>query len=115
MLPNRDYAYIRLMIDSSKKARKFIHGKNRLDIETDEVLALALEHLIELAGEAASNVSIEFRSKHPEIPWESIIGIRERIAHKYVNVNLNIIWSIVAKDLPSLIGQLEKLSGEEAG
>ena len=46
-----------------------------------------------MIGEAAANVSGQFRDAHPEIPWREIIGMRNRLIHYYSNVSLDIISS----------------------
>jgi uncharacterized protein with HEPN domain len=53
-------------------------------------------------GEAANKISAEFREKHPEIPWSSIIGTRNIIVHGYDQVKLQIVWDIICKDLSTL-------------
>ena len=73
------------------------------------MLALAVIHLIEIIGEASKSVSEEFRENHPEVPWELIAGTRNRLAHGYIDVDLDVIWAIVKKDLPGLIRKLKTL------
>ncbi|MBA3074525.1 MAG: DUF86 domain-containing protein [Anaerolineae bacterium] len=53
-------------------------------------------------GEAANNVSIEFQAEHPEIPWSSIIGTRNVIAHGYDQIKTRIVWDIIKNNLSSL-------------
>ena len=78
-------------------------------MDADEKLTLALVRLIEVLGEAAKGVSQTFRETHPEISWREIAGTRDRLIHGYFDVDLNIVWQIVTKDLPALILQLEKI------
>ena len=73
------------------------------------MLALAVIHLIEIIGEASKSVSEEFRENHPEVPWELIAGTRNRLAHGYIDDDLDVIWAIVKKDLPGLIRKLKTL------
>lgn len=101
------------MLDYALKAVDFTQGRSRADLEADEVLGLAVTHLIEIIGEAARNVSGELRDRHPEIPWDLIIGTRNRLSHGYIDVDLDIIWAIITGDLPSLIAQLECVLNEE--
>lgn len=58
-------------------------------------------------GEAANRASKEEQSLHPEIPWSSIIGLRHRWIHRYDVVDDDILWQILAHDLPSLVVHLE--------
>lgn len=104
-----DTTRLQHMLDYSKKACEFTQGKTQADLESDEVLTLAIVRLIEIIGEAAANVSLERREQLPDIPWNEIIGMRNRIVHAYFDVNLNIVWDTVTYNLPSLIAQLERL------
>lgn len=64
------------------------------------MLALSLVRLLEIIGEAANNVSEGFRSEHPDIPWRKVVGIRKRLIHGYFDLDLDIVWDTVRKDLP---------------
>ena len=97
------------MLDYSQKAVQFTRGYNRADLDTNEMLALAVIHLIEIIAEASKSVSKEFSDKYPEIPWDAIAGTRNRLALGYIDVDLDIIWTIVKKDLPGLIRKLKRI------
>ena len=84
-------------------------GKSRDDIAHDEALSLALIHLLQVIGEAARRVSQEFTDLHPEIPWRAIVGMRHKVVHDYVSVDLDVVWSVVAQDLAPLADGLSKL------
>jgi uncharacterized protein with HEPN domain len=101
------------MIDYAQKALQFTHGKNRTDLDTNEMLSLSIVHLIEIIGEAAKNVSTGLRERHPEVPWELIYGTRNRLAHGYIDVDLDIIWTIVTKELTPLVKNLKRILKEE--
>jgi uncharacterized protein with HEPN domain len=71
-------------------------------------LQLALVRLIEIIGEAATRVSKETRAACPIIPWDDVIGMRNKLIHGYDSVDLDILWDTVTDDLPPLIEELEK-------
>ena len=77
-------------------------------------MQLALTRLMEIVGEAANRVSEATRQRYPQIPWRPIIGTRNRLAHGYDVVDIDILWDIVRNDLPPLIGQLGAIVGEGA-
>jgi uncharacterized protein with HEPN domain len=101
------------MLDFALKAIEFNRGKTRSDLDSDEMLAMATVHLVELIGEASRTVSEEVRIEYPEVPWESITGTRNRLARGYIDVDLDIIRTIVANDLPPLIVQLKRILKNE--
>ena len=68
-LPEGDAVRLRHMLDYAQKTLEFTKSKKRADFDSDEMLALAIIHLIEIIGEASKSVSEEFRYSHPEIPW----------------------------------------------
>jgi uncharacterized protein with HEPN domain len=53
-------------------------------------------------GELAKALPKEFRSENNQIAWKNISGLRDITAHKYHTLNLDIIWSVVKNDIPTL-------------
>jgi uncharacterized protein with HEPN domain len=72
------------------------------------MLNLVLVRLLEIVGKAAARVPIGQRDRWPAIPWEPIIGLRNRLIHGCHDVDLDILWIIVTKDLPALVAELER-------
>ena len=106
-----DEVRLRHMLDAARKALSFTHGRSRVDLDTDEQLALAIVRLLEIIGEAAKQVTTETRTSHPEIPWREIAGTRDRLIHGYFDVDLDVVWSIATGDLPGLVASLESILG----
>jgi uncharacterized protein with HEPN domain len=110
---SNDVVRVRHMLDFACKAVKFNREKTRADLDSDEILAMATIHLVELIGEASRTVSEELRKEYPVVPWESISGTRNRLAYGYIDVDLDIIRTIVTEDLPPLIVQLRRILKNE--
>jgi len=81
----------------------------REDLEEDRGFTLALTKLVEIIGEAAARVSEKLRESHEEIPWRQITGTRNRLIHGYDAVDYDILWGIVDRELPILLGQLDSV------
>ena len=64
---------------------------------------------IEIIGEAAKNLSAEFRDKHPDIPWKRMAGMRDRVIHAYFGVDADLVWEVVEKHVPELKSRIESL------
>ena len=100
------------MLDHAVEAVEMIRGHTRADLDKDRKLNLALVRLVEIVGEAAAHVSDAERRRHPEVPWEDIVGMRNRIVHGYDEVDFDILWDIVELHLPPLIAELRAAPGE---
>jgi len=62
-----------------------------------------------IIGEAAKNLSAEFRDKHPDIPWKRMAGMRDRVIHAYFGVDADLVWEVVEKHVPELKSRIESL------
>jgi len=100
---------VRHMLDAAREAVSFTRNKTRKAFNKDRMLALSLVRLIEIIGEAASQVTEEFQEKHSEIPWSQIIAMRNRLIHAYFDIDLDRVWDTVKDDLPPLIAQLQRV------
>jgi uncharacterized protein with HEPN domain len=101
-----DVIRLRHMQEVVEKALEFSAGKKRADLDTEQMLVLALVKCVEIIGEAANKVSDESRLELPAIPWADIIGMRHRLIHGYFDINLDIVWTTVTQELPGLLEQL---------
>ena len=102
-----DEVRLRHMLDAAREAVSFARGRTRGDLNNDRQLVLALVKGVEIVGEAATQVTEPTRQRLPEIPWEQIVGMRNRLVHAYFDLNLDIVWKTVQGDLPELISLLE--------
>jgi len=96
-----------------RDAISFATGRQRDALDTDRMLALSLVKCIEIIGEAAGRISEEVRSRHSQIPWRDIVGMRHRLIHAYYDVNLDILWKTIVEDLPPLVTSLDGILSSE--
>ncbi len=104
---------LRHMLDHAREALAMARGETRADLDSNRMLTLALVKLLEIIGEAANRVRGEDQARYPQIPWQQLIGLRNRLVHGYDQVDLDILWRIVAGDLPALVAELERIASEE--
>jgi uncharacterized protein with HEPN domain len=107
-----DRVRLRHILDALNAAMRFVRGRRRSDLDTDEMLLFALVRAIEIVGEAASKISDETRAAMPDVPWASITGMRHRLVHAYFDVNRNILWTTVTESVPALATRLQALLDE---
>ena len=98
--------------DSARLARSYVEGMSAEDFLVDARTQQAVVMNLVIIGEAATRLMQDhpgFVEKHPEIPWRNMKGMRNRIAHGYFDIDLEIVWDTVQKSLPDLIACLEKI------
>jgi uncharacterized protein with HEPN domain len=61
---------------------------------------------IAVIGEAVKRVSQTTRSRHPEIPWKDIAGMRDRLIHGYDSVDIDELWKTATEDVPLLLARV---------
>ena len=109
--------YKLFLLDILEASSRVSEAAAHLDLEslmTDWAVQGVVLWNLQVIGEAVRNVPQEIRELAPEIEWQRITGLRNRIAHEYFGINWEITHNIIHKHLPPLtIGitqLLEKLS-----
>jgi uncharacterized protein with HEPN domain len=102
-LTDNDRIRLHRMLEAAEAAMAFCHGRARADLDTDTMLRMALQHALQIVGEAASRVSAEGRSAVPALDWVAMAGMRHRLVHAYFDIDRQIVWDTVHTGLPPLM------------
>lgn len=111
MIENRLSDYIHHIQQAAIDARSFIDGIGKNDFLLDKRTQQAVMMSLIVIGEAATKVMDgyqAFAQSHPEVPWRSMRNMRNRMAHGYFDINLDVVWDTVQDWLPELLNQLPK-------
>lgn len=111
----RDAAYLWDLLTAGHEVQSFLHGVSYHRFTSDKMMRYAVERLLMAIGEAAKNLSEDFKAEHSDIPWKGMIGLRNIIAHEYGEVLVERIWYAAAEQLPVLIAILEPSLPPEPG
>ncbi|HNR30108.1 MAG TPA: DUF86 domain-containing protein [Candidatus Hydrogenedentes bacterium] len=106
---NREMAWLWDMLDAARTAVAFTQDLRFEAFLEDRRTRNAVERNFEILGEAARRISDKTRGEIEEIPWRSIIGLRNIVAHEYGEIRYEILWNVCRENLPSLIRFLESM------
>ncbi|TAL94824.1 MAG: DUF86 domain-containing protein [Paraburkholderia sp.] len=115
MSENRLPDYLDHMQQAATDACSFVEGLGKDDFLSDRRTQQAVIMSLIIIGEAATKVMdsyAEFAHAHPEVSWRSMRGMRNRIAHGYFDINLDVVWNTVQTALPELLRQLSAMRGD---
>ena len=96
----------------------FVEGLAKEEFLADKRTQQAVIMSLIVIGEAATKVMdgyAGFTGRYPDVPWRSMRGMRNRIAHGYFDINLDIVWDTVQTALPALLKQLPAGCEDAAG
>lgn len=97
------------MLQSAQLALRYLADAEQAAFESDPLLQDAVVRRLEVLGEAAARVTDEVRNAHPDLPWREMIGMRNRIVHEYFQVDLEVVWNVVRRELRPLIERLRAI------
>jgi uncharacterized protein with HEPN domain len=109
MSENRLPDYLDHIRQAASDAFSFVEGMDKVDFLADKRTQSAVVMCLIIIGEAAVNVMDrhpDFAGSHPEIHWRDMRGMRNRIAHGYFDIDLDMVWDTTRSQLPDLITHL---------
>lgn len=101
--------YLRDMLDAARKARRFVRGTGFEAFAANDEKVFAVILALEIIGEAAKKIPTSVQKRYPEIPWQDVAGMRDKLIHEYFGVNLKRVWETVRADLPTLQAVVKRM------
>lgn len=109
--------YLGHIQQAASEACSFIEGLSKDDFLADKRTQSAVVMSLIVIGEAATKVMdnyAEFAEQHPEMPWRNMRGMRNRIAHGYFDINLDVVWDTVQTAIPNLLNLISTIRKDTA-
>ena len=107
-MSRRDEAYLEHILSACEAIVSYVKGMDREAFLVNSMAQDAVTRRIEIIVEAAGKLSDAFRQARPEVPWSSIVGMRNILIHEYFGVDVDEIWLTATQDVPQLRRALER-------
>lgn len=106
--PRKDKQRLEHIIAAIERIERYVKDKTFKDLLSDDMMFYAVVKNIEMMGEAANMLTLEFQNTHTETPWKMVKGMRNYIVHEYFQIDNVVVWDVVTKELKPLREQIEK-------
>lgn len=104
-----DKIYIIHIIDSIDQISEYTNQILSGEFKENRLIQDAVIRNLEIIGEAAKNVSGRTKNDYSQIPWKQMAGMRDKLIHNYMGVDLDAVWNTVEEIIPDLRNELEKV------
>jgi uncharacterized protein with HEPN domain len=104
-----DLIYIRHISDAVEKIVDYTNELTKKDFIASSKTQDAVIRQFEIIGEATKHLSKKFRDRNPDVPWKKLAGLRDKLIHDYMGVDILAIWKSIEIDLPPLRKQIIQL------
>ncbi len=94
--------FLRDILSAMEAIERFVEGMNFDEFVKDDKTSSAVIRKLEIIGEAARHIPESLREKFPDIPWRGMAGMRDRLIHGYFEVDYQLVWEVVKREIPKL-------------
>ncbi|MFQ5774459.1 MAG: DUF86 domain-containing protein [Kiloniellaceae bacterium] len=103
------------VMDSIKAIESYVAGMSMDEFAKDSKTQDAVYRRLEIIGEAVKALDAmapDLLARHPDVPWNDVKGMREKLAHDYDTISVRLLWNTATQELPALRQTVEKLIAE---
>ncbi len=101
--------FINDILEQINNIESFSKNFTKDKFENNALRKNAIARSLEIIGEAVKNIPNDFREKYTDVDWRKVAGLRDIIIHAYFDIDVDIVWDIIKKDLPIFKAEILKI------
>ncbi len=104
-----DSVYLQHILDATAKIEAYVQAVDEEAFHQNTLVQDGVIRQIEIIGEATKRLSAGLQSKYTHIPWQDIAGMRDKLIHDYLGVDIGQVWLTAKNDIPVLKAEVTKI------
>lgn len=97
-----DSIYIDHILLSIKNILVYTKDISKEEFAKNTIIQDAVIRNFEIIGEATKKISLDFKQVNYDVPWKEMAGMRDKLIHDYIGIDIQVIWDTIQQDLPNL-------------
>mgnify|MGYP001329838298 CR=1 FL=1 len=106
---DKDRVYLKHILDCIHLIMSYTDGMSEQEFISHLMAQDAVIRNFEIIGEATKLISEPTRIENNAVPWKKMAGMRDKLIHDYMGVDLEVIWKTIHDILPSLEKDIENI------
>lgn len=108
-MKHNDAVYLQHILDAIARIEMYLQNVNEVSFNKNYMMQDAVIRQMEIIGEATKQISKKLRQQFSQIPWQDMAGMRDKLIHDYLGVDIETVWLTTQDDIPILKQEIVKI------